>query len=171
LKGIKRMRVYDGYLKIDKVDIPLKNGKSAMREIVKARDAVAVLCKIYGTEKYILVKQFRAPVGKYVFEVVAGCVEEGEDPKECAKREIQEETGYKPLSIVSFGEIYPSPGYSSEKITLYYSILDPERGNQNLDADEEVDVVELTAEEIFLMRDHGELMDVKTQLLVSRILG
>jgi len=165
------MRVYDGYVKVDKVEIPLKKGGTAIREIVKSRDAVAVLCKVYGTDKYLLVKQYRAPVGKYVFEVVAGCVEEGEDPKECAEREIKEETGYEPLSIVSFGEIYPSPGYSSEKITLYYSVLDPERGPQNLDHDEEVEVVELTAEEIFLMRDHGELVDAKTQLLVSRILG
>lgn len=160
------MRVYDGYVKVDKVDIQLKNGDTATREIVRVRNAVAILCRIYKTDKYLLVKQFCAPVGKHICEVVAGCVENGESPEECALREIEEETGHKPLSIVSFGDIYPSPGYSSEKITLFYSILDPKRGIQKLDADEEVEIVELTSDEIFSLMGKGHIMDAKTQLLI-----
>lgn len=163
------MRVYDGYLKIDKVEIPLKKGGTAMREALKSRDAVAVLCKVYGKDEYLFVEQNRAPVGGRIIEVPAGCLEEGENPIDCAKREVKEETGRFVLAISSKGSFYPSPGYSSEKIHLFFAVVDANPSEQHLDGDEEVEIVSMSKKDIFDNKD--VLNDMKTQLLIMKEFG
>lgn len=159
------MRVYDGYLKIDKVEIPLENGGTAIREILKSHNAVAVLCKVYGKDEYIFVKQFRAPAGMRILEVPAGCVEEGEIPIDCAKREVQEEIGRVVLAISKRGEFFSSPGYSSEKISLFYAIVSENQEIQHLDGDEEVEIVSMTSKDI--LNNIDSFIDMKTRLLIK----
>ena len=160
------MRVYDGYLKIDKVEMEQASGKIVMREILKARDAVAILCKVYQKDEYIFITQRRAPTESFIVEVPAGCIEEGEDPRNCAIRETEEEIGRNVLSMISYGSFYVSPGYTTERIHLFYSIVDNIQKNQKLDEDEEIEIITMTEEQT----RNFEFFDMKTQLLVEKLL-
>ncbi|MGC8971114.1 MAG: NUDIX hydrolase [bacterium] len=102
---------------VDEVKTP--EGNTATREVVIHRGAVAVLPIV--DNKILLVKQYRHPVKEILWEIPAGVFREGETPEECAIRELREETGLSPLSLVKLGEIFVAPGYSTEKIYLFYA--------------------------------------------------
>ncbi|MDC7286079.1 NUDIX hydrolase, partial [Bifidobacterium thermophilum] len=74
-------------------DVELPNGKTSKREIIKHPGAVAVLA-LTDDNKIVMVEQYRKALEKTIVEIPAGKLEKGEDPLECAKRELEEETGY-----------------------------------------------------------------------------
>jgi len=156
-------RVYNGFLKVDLVDINLKRGGTAQREILRCKDAVAVLCR-KPNGHYVFVKQYRAPVGKDIIEVIAGGVENGETPEFCAIREVEEETGHNVLAITKIGEMLPSPGYSSETIHLYLAEIDENAGPQFLDKDEEIEIVCFEENDFNQFVYDGTITDAKTLL-------
>ena len=94
------------------------NGNEIIRDVVSFGVAVAVL-PIINDSKVVLVKQYRAPVNSWILEVPAGKVELGESPEECARRELEEETGYRAMRIEKLVSIYTSPGYSDEVLHIY----------------------------------------------------
>lgn len=165
------MLVWNGYLKIDKVEIPLKDGSTAVREVMRTKDAVAVLCRVYGTEKYLFVKQFRAPTNGDVVEVVAGGVEAGEDPVTSAKREVEEELGRKVLTIDPQGWAWSSPGITTEKIYYFSAVVSEEVFPQSLDHGEEVEIVEYPVWQIRRMLEKDQITDAKTMILVMKGVG
>jgi ADP-ribose pyrophosphatase len=75
------------------MNVKLQSGKIFTREIVEHPGAVTLIPLL--DDKVILIRQFRLPVGKAIYELPAGTISEGEDPYTCAEREIVEETGYK----------------------------------------------------------------------------
>jgi len=112
-------RIYDGRilnLRVDKVQLP--DGKTTVREVVEHRGAAAIVPILDG-DRVVLVRQFRYAVGSDLLEIPAGTLEADENPKACAERELQEETGYVSGEIVKIAECYVAPGYSSEKIHFY----------------------------------------------------
>ena len=103
-------------LRVDHVEKP--GGRRTTREIVEHSDCVAVVA-IDDQDNVLLVRQFRHPVGKFLLEIPAGGIEPGEDPVDCARRELQEEIGYLPQKIDDLGGFYTIPGYGTEYLHCY----------------------------------------------------
>lgn len=128
---------------------------------LERRDAVAVIA-VLDNKKLVLVKQYRPAIGKCTIEIPAGVLEPGEVPIEAAKRELEEETGYRAVNLEKVYEYYMSPGVSESKFYIYYADK-LEKGVQNLDEDEFVEIKELSLEEIELLEKYLTL-DGKTIL-------
>jgi len=107
-----------------------------------------------------------------LLELPAGKLEVNEEPKETAIRELKEETGYTAEKLEYLLECYTSPGFSSEKIYLFFGD-NLEQGDQELESGEFIDVESYTVEEVKKLVDRGEIMDAKTiigiQVLVNRM--
>ena len=137
-----------------------KKGEST-REIVEHNGAVAMVA-ITDEKKVLMVKQYRYACHDAVLEIPAGKIDKGEtDPLKAAVRELREETGYTAESIKYLGKINPSVGYSEEVIHLY-AMTDLTPGEQDLDDDEALDVLEYPFEEAYHMAAWGEMIDAKT---------
>ena len=102
-------------LRVDQVEFD--DGKSTLREVVEHRGAAAIVPVLQ--DKVVLVRQFRYATGSELLEIPAGTLEQGEDPEACARRELEEETGYKCDKLLKMFECFMAPGYSTEKIHFY----------------------------------------------------
>jgi ADP-ribose pyrophosphatase len=161
-KTISVKSVYQGKLvDLELVDVELTDGRKSMREIVRHKGAVAILAR-RPDGKYIFVRQYRKAVEQEMFEVVAGNLNPGEDPEDCARRELKEETGFSAKSIRRLGFIYPSPGYVSEKIIIFFADVGEQSGATDWDEDEHLDVVLLDRDEILERIRGSEIHDSKT---------
>ncbi|NCC50758.1 MAG: NUDIX hydrolase [Spartobacteria bacterium] len=168
-KTLSTKHVYKGrILDLDVLEVELTNGVTSMREVVRHHGAVAALC-VLPDGRLVLVKQYRKAAERIFLEVVAGLIEEGEDPEDCARREIKEETGYTVDAIEKLISFYPSPGYVDETIQVYLAHLHPAADVLALDHDEHIEVVVLTREEMRRQVATGEICDGKT--LVAWLLG
>ncbi len=144
-------------LQVDTVTLP--DGSSATREIVRHPGAVAVLA--IHNNKMIVVDQYRKPLGRSQVEIPAGKLDPGEAPEDAARRELEEETGYKAESLIHLSSIYTSPGFADEIIHIYAADkLTP--GEMHTDEDEFLEVMELTLEEAFEAMREGRISDAKT---------
>ena len=97
--------------------VVLRHTSHGCREVVQHPGAVAILVTD-GSGKILLVRQFREGAGRELWEIPAGTLEPGEKPYSCAVRELREETGLS-LRPRFLGVIYPTPGYSTERIFLF----------------------------------------------------
>lgn len=159
--------VYDGkIIKVLRDEALLENGKTAFREVVRHKGAVAVLAVDENGDAFF-VKQFRYPVGQELLEVPAGKLEAGEIPLECAKRELAEECGVTAAHWTELGPIYTSPGFCDEAIWLFFASK-LSCTAQQLDEDEFLDIVKLPYAEALQKAKSGFFRDGKTQLLVLR---
>jgi len=160
-KIISSEEVYRGKaVSVKREEILLPSGKKIYRESVIHCGASAIL-PIKEDGKIIMVKQYRHPVGEILLEIPAGTLKPGEDPKECAARELEEETGYRAENLIHLLTIYPSPGYSSEILHIYLA-KDLRRGIQAPEIDEDISVTEMTLDEILNGIREGMIKDSKT---------
>ncbi len=160
-KHISSERIYEGKILNVRRDTVTAVKGQAYREIVEHNGAVAMIAV---TEKgdMVMVKQFRYAMGRVSLEIPAGKIDEGEtDPAGTAARELKEETGYTAKTIRRLGQIVPSTAYCEEVIHIYL-MTDIIPGEQNLDEDEAVEVVEIPFDEVYEMAAHGKLEDAKT---------
>lgn len=164
-KTIDLKRVFEGRaLTIDVATIEMPNGRRSTREIVRHRGAAVILGE-RPDGRYVLVRQYRRAIEQTLLEVVAGCLEEGEPPEEAARREMEEESGYTVTALEKIGEIVPCPGYSEERLYLFYARVTQEPRSQRPDFDENLEPVVMTAEEIDRAIDSGELYDGKSLVI------
>lgn len=173
-KTIRSRTIFDGKLirvQLDEVKLP--DGRTSTREIVKHPGAVAVLA-FTKDGKLVLVRQYRNPLEKIILEIPAGKLEPGEDPKACAFRELEEETGYRAKEMEPVVSFYTSPGFADEKIYLFEA-RGLDKGEMHPDTDEFVEVEEVTLEEAFAKIEEGQICDAKTMVAVyfwrNRVLG
>lgn len=162
-KFIKSEVVFEGNLltvRRDTVELP--NGKHATRELIQHPGAVAVV-PIRNDGKILLVRQFRYPVDQLTLEIPAGKLDPGEEPEACAKRELEEETGYKAKKLRLLSSILTTPGFTNEVIHLYLA-EDLVLAEQCPDEDEFIDVEVFTKEEIKKMIENGTICDAKSLL-------
>lgn len=158
---IEKEDIYNGdFLKIERVKVKLPDDNEAFRDIVRHPGAVALLAFI-DEETVLLVKQFRTAVGECLYEIPAGKLEKGENPKEAALRELEEETGYKAGRIEELGYIYTGAGFTDQKIYIYKA-LDLSKGTKGGDEDEFIEVFPFKIKDIRDMIKNGNIVDTKT---------
>lgn len=160
---IEGSKVFDGnLLKVQKDTVKLPNGNTSTREYIRHSGAVAIV-PVLKDGSIVLVKQCRYPMGTVMWEIPAGKLDHGpqEDPDECAKRELSEETGYSAEHWQPLVTIATTPGFSDEIIHLYKA-WGLKKGDQHPDEDEFVTAKAFTPAEIKQMILTGELYDAKT---------
>ena len=161
-KTVESRQVFDGeMLHVFKDTIELPSGAPATREYVKHINAVAIV-PLTDDGKVVMERQFRYPVGRTVFEIPAGKLDEpDEDTLEAAKRELHEETGITADEWICMGDFCPAPAYCDEVITLYLA-RGLHSGEQNLDSDEFLEVEKVPFEELIADIMSGKITDGKT---------
>ncbi|QDH19565.1 NUDIX domain-containing protein [Saccharibacillus brassicae] len=156
--------IFDGkIIKVQIDTVELSDGTQAKREIVKHPGAVAVLAIRGG--KLLVVEQFRQPLGRTEIEIPAGKLEPGEDPREAAARELEEETGYRAPELLHLSSFYTSPGFADE-IIHFYAAENLTEGTLHPDEDEFLELTEITLEEAFGHIRAGRISDAKTLMAV-----
>ena len=159
-KTLKVEKIYDGkVIKVTKEEVLCPNQEKSIREIVHHRGGVGILFQVNG--KFIFEKQYRYAMNEEIIEMPAGKLEEGEIPLEAAKRELLEETGYRPLEMIHLGDNYPTPGYSTEVIHLYYCPK-ANKEERHLDSDECIDLIYLSLEEVEKLIQENKIKDSKS---------
>ncbi|MCF2670346.1 MAG: NUDIX hydrolase [Butyricicoccus sp.] len=147
-------------LRVDEITLP--NGKPAMREVVEHPGGVGIL-PIDDEGNIILVRQYRYCFGEAILEMPAGKRDHGPDENHylCGVRELKEETGCTAREMVYLGEMYPSPGITTE-VTHLYAARGLIQGECQPDEDEFLELVRLPIREVERMIDAGEIRDAKT---------
>ena len=147
-------------------DVTLPNDSRTEMAFVRHPGSTAVV-PLLDDDTVIMEIQYRHPVRDYLYEIPAGTMDPGESPLACARRELEEETGYVADEFIALGKLYILPAYSDEEIHLYLA-----RGlipsTQNLDQDEIIKVVEYPLEETFPMIAAGRISDALTILSLMR---
>ncbi len=145
--------------------VRLPNGRCVGIELI-THPGAALSIPFLNKRNIILLRQFRPVLGEYLLELPAGTLRPGETNIRCAKRELMEETGYSAASIVRLGWIYPVPGYSTERITIYKAEKLTKRASC-LEADEFIEVSVYSIEQIKKLFKKGHIKDAKTICALS----
>ncbi len=164
-KTISEREIFRGKvvrLRVDEVRLP--DGSTSRREIVDHPGGACVLAVREG--KVLLVRQYRYAYREELLEIPAGKLEEGEDPMCAAARELSEETGLSAGKMTLLRVLYPTPGYSSEKIYIYEA-EELEEGARHPDAGEFLSAVSIPLEEAYAMADEGKIRDAKTLIALA----
>ena len=180
IKNIKKVILSDNWYTLNKFtfDFQLKNGNwvTQSRESYDRGNGAAIL--LYNKEKQtvILTKQFRMPTyvngneEGYMIEVYAGLLD-NDNPEDCIKKEVEEETGYQVLNVKKVLEVYSSPGSVTE--ILYYFIAEYSDAMKVSDGGglasehEDIEVLELPFSEAFKMIENKQIKDAKTIILLQ----
>ena len=159
-KTVSKNYLYKGkILTLRKDDALTADGKPCIREIIEHSGGACVL--YVEDDKVLLVRQYRYAYGESVYEIPAGKLDKGEDPAKAAARELEEEAGLKAGRLEKLFVIYPTPGYTNEKIYLYRA-YDCQKVAAHLDDGEFLDVVYLPIEQAKEMLKNGQIQDGKT---------
>jgi ADP-ribose pyrophosphatase len=137
-------------------------GFEIQRAIVQHRGS-AVVMPVDDKKRILLVRQYRLPARQYLWELPAGTVDPGEKPLQTARRELKEETGLRARSMVKLAEFYPSPGFLTEKMTIYLA-TGLIAGEATPMDDERIETKWFPAKEIDRMIEAGKIQDAKTNI-------
>ncbi len=145
------------------------NGQEHDVAIVRHAPSV-VLIPIEGDGRVVLIKQYRASVGRELWEFPAGRVDDGEDAEAAARRECEEEIGRVPARIERLGAFYPTPGYCDE-LLIFFRVTElhepPPDSPHHPDEDEDISARSVTVTEARAMLQRGEIIDLKTAYALS----
>ncbi len=167
-KTLKENIIFEGRIfTVRKDEIQLPNGHKSTREVAYHNGGVCV-APLTENNELIVVEQFRYPYKEILTEIPAGKLEKGEDPYDAGMRELEEETGYVARELKSLGKFYPTPGYCSEVIHIYYAD-ELEFKKQNLDEGEFLQVGKIKLEDAVKMVMNGEIRDGKTQTAILKL--
>jgi ADP-ribose diphosphatase len=163
MKVIKRREVYKS--KIFRVVEEVAHDPSGFkieRAIVR-HGGSAVMLAVDDRKRVLLVKQFRLPAEKDLWEIPAGRLDPGEKPLQTAKRELVEETGYSAKKWKKLAAYWPSPGYVSEKMHLFLA-TDLTEGKATPMDDERIEMRWFKKKELAKLIRDGKIEDGKTLL-------
>ena len=139
--------------------VALDNGDSAIREYVGHAGGVAIVPVI--DNHVILIRQFRIAIERELIELPAGRLEPDEDPADCARRELEEEIGYRAGELIPLASYFSSVGFTDERMHIFLA-LEPEKSTSKLEADERIHEVILSVESIQEKLDSQSFEDAKT---------
>ena len=161
-KTVSRRTVYQGrILEVDVLEVELEDGRRSVREIVKHGVAVAIIPRL-PDGRFVFIRQFRKPMERICFEVVAGNVDHaGEREADTAIRELQEETGYLAESMELLGPVFPSVGYCTERIDVFYCDVTG-KGETSFDDDERIETLIVSEDQVDEMIRENRIADAKT---------
>ena len=163
LKPIKREKVYTGRVfSIERDQVRLPHGRIVTMEAVRHRGSV-VLVPQPSAGRVILIRQYRYVIGRWIWELPAGSLEPGEAPAKAARRECQEEIGWRPSRIRRLGVYYPSPGFCDERMIFYActGLIRPSTPAA-VDPDEQIEPRTFSIRDVWRLIEKGEVIDMKT---------
>jgi ADP-ribose pyrophosphatase len=152
--------VFQGRVFSISVDTIREGETTYVREVVH-HSGSAVILPVFADGTVALVKQYRHPAVRYLLEVPAGTLNQGERPDEGAARELEEELGVVATSLTKLCEFFVSPGFLEEKMWLFLATGLTET-SQRLEADEVIETVRLPFTRALEMINDGEIEDAKT---------
>jgi ADP-ribose pyrophosphatase len=158
---IESQKIFSGKIlnvRLDRVLLP--DGQESTREVVDHPGAVAVV-PITDDGRVILVRQYRYPVEEILLEIPAGKLDPGENPDDCAWRELEEETGFVAGRLEKLTSFFTAPGFTNEIIHLYVA-RELVKAKQKLDGDEFIDVHLYSAAQLKQLIATGGVKDAKT---------
>ena len=171
----KQKRILDDFFKVEEAWVSYERFDGSMTPVVRRLnfergDSVAVLIFNAGTQRILMVSQFRYPTYAkgpgWITEIVAGMIDGDEAPEDAARREVEEETGFAVSHLEHIATFYVSPGGSSERIGLYYAeVVASDRvgaGGGLAAENEDILDVELTVSEAVREVQNGNIVDAKT---------
>jgi ADP-ribose pyrophosphatase len=159
-KTISSQKVFAGRVFNVTVDTVREGDLTYQREVVH-HGGSAVIVPVFDDGTVALVRQYRHPTVRYLLEIPAGTLAEGERPDAGAERELQEELGVTAGRLEKLSEFFVSPGFCEEKMWVYIA-TELVQGQQRLEDDEILDVVRLPLSEALEMITSGEIQDAKT---------
>jgi ADP-ribose pyrophosphatase len=136
------------------------SGFEIKRAIVHHKGS-AVMMAVDEDKRILLVRQFRLPAQQNLWELPAGRLDEGETPLKAAKRELIEETGYTAKKWDKLASYYPSPGYVSEKMTIFLA-TELTEGEAHPMEDERIERRWFSHKEVRDLIESGKIVDGKT---------
>jgi ADP-ribose pyrophosphatase len=145
---------------VRKDTLRLPNGRESVYDIIDHPGAVTII-PVDDNGNILFVRQFRPATGEILLELPAGTLEKGENPKDCAAREIQEETGFAAKTLTSLGAVWLAPGYSTEYLHFFLAkdlFISPLKG----DEDEYIIVEPIPYNRALDMAYAGEIKDGKS---------
>ena len=154
-------RVFDGnFLHVDRDSVTTASGLVRTREFIRHPGA-SVIIALFEDQTVLLEFQWRQPCEMAFWELPAGKLDPNEKPVTCAKRELEEETGYRASEWFYLGKIHNAIGYSDEHLEFFLA-KGLKTGARHLDEGECLDVFRVPFEEVRQMVLNGEITDVKT---------
>lgn len=166
-KRIGRQIIFEGRVfSVAKDKSQLADGSVADRELVLHNGGAGIL-PVDADGNITLVRQYRCGAEGILLEICAGKMEKGEDPKECAIRELSEELGFEAQKVVSLGYLDPTPAYCGEKTHIFLA-TGLVKKTAHLDAGEFLETVTMPLETAVQMIMRGEITDAKTQIAVLK---
>lgn len=144
----------------------LADGTVAKRERVIHNGGAAIL-PIDKNGDITLVEQYRCGVEQVLLEIPAGKTEVGENPKDCAVRELKEELGIVAKNVTSLGTLIPTPAYDSEVIYIFLA-AELEYSEQKLDEGEFLNVIKMPLKKAVEQVMNGTITDSKTQIAILK---
>jgi ADP-ribose pyrophosphatase len=152
-------------LVIDRVK--LRNGVERDLQVVRHASSV-ILMPMPDPQSIVLVRQYRHPVSRWLWEVPAGTLEPGEDPEAGARRECEEETGYRPTHVERMAAFFPTPGYCDEEMIFYrLTGLSRPEAPAKPDEDEYIEAHTVSLAEARAMARRGDIVDMKSALALT----
>lgn len=163
-------RVFTGKVfSVDRDRVRLPNGRETTADVIRHAPS-AIIIPIPEPGHVVLIRQYRYAVNRWLWELPAGSVDEGETPEEAARRECHEETGQWPDTVVRLGAMFPTPGYCDEEMFFFrVSGLSVPEHAAEADEDEDIEVKVFTVKEARDMVRRGEIIDLKTVVGLSLI--
>lgn len=162
LEVIHRSKIYAGRIIAVVVDrLRRDDGVEMVREVVRHPGGVVVIAEV--SNEILFVRQRRYPMNTDLLELPAGKLDGGEDPAAAARRELEEETGFRAGLLSKVGEFFSAPGYCDELLHVYLA-EQVTASNQKLDSEEDIQVERYSLEQALKLIASGGIRDTKTAL-------
>lgn len=167
-------RVYHGrIISVDLDEVRFPDGSTGTLEMIRhpgASAVVPVLGEPGDDPEVLLIRQYRYAADQFLYEIPAGRLDPGESPTDCARRELQEETGYSAERVEHVFTMYTTPGFTDEKIHLFVA-TGLVAGQAHREADEFMELVPTRLSRALSMVEQGEIQDAKTALALLYAAG
>lgn len=175
MSKLSSRRVYSGrIINVDIDSVRFPNGSVGELEMVRHPGAAAVIPFLTDPSgedpQILLIKQYRYAAERFIYEIPAGKLDQGEDPLVCARRELQEETGCSAAHIEPLCSFYTTPGFTDERIHAFIA-TGLTRGEVKHETDEFLTVETVTLSHALELIKAGELVDAKTALSILYAAG
>lgn len=169
---VRRRLLYRGrVVRLTRDTIRWQDGRTFQREVIHHPKSV-VLLPVLDDGQVVLIRQFRAAIERFIYEIPAGTTEPGERVRTCCGRELAEEIGYRARTFTFLCRFFPAPGVSTEEMFLYRATgLTPLAAPPAKDQDELITPRIVTAAQAVRMVQRGQIVDAKSILGILWGLG